>query len=780
MNYRIASCSTFIMLFCFTATLLAQNATLEGKILDASTEEPLINANIQVDSLRGASTDTEGSYQIELPAGEHVLRISYLGYQSTTLTLDLAAGERRVKDISLKPTSTLLNATTVTTSRFRRKLNEVTVSLEVIQPRLVNNNNLLNLSDAIDKIPGVTVIDRQANIRGGSGYSYGAGSRVLLLQDDMPILTADAGATQWDDVPIELMGQVEVLKGAASTLYGSSALNGIINFQTDFATTEPETRAFASYGLPTAPPRNEWKWWDNPPSTFSVGVSHKQRFQKFDLVAGAFYFDEDSFQKDLFRRYGRVNVNSRYRFSDKGHVGLRANVNKGDRSNFFYWQADTSVYVGRASTYTENEYLRFNIDPYFTIYDNNDNRHHFQGRFYSVDNNTTSGRANESQQFYGEYQFQRNNEDLQLVTTIGAVASRSNIQAELYGDTTFTANNLAAYLQFEKRFFDKLNVSGGIRYEYNQLDNPGFSFLRGDIPPSQEEESRPVLRFGINYEAARATFLRASWGQGYRFPTIVERYIFTDVSGFSVVPNPFLQSETGWSAEVGIKQGFQVGNFQGFLDLAGFWTAYQDMLEFNLLNIGRDTLFDDIFEDVGLAFQSTNIGNVEIRGIDFTISGRGELWKIPFTVYGGYTFIDPRYLDFDATPLTPGVPPSQGQINATNSSSNDNILKYRLQHTAKMDIEFQRDRFRLGMAYFYGSRLEAVDAIFFLFVPGLDRFYDRYNDGYHLVNARAGYKINNQLEISLIANNVFNEIYSLRPGLMQPPRNIALRLDWKR
>ena len=64
-------------------------------------------------------------------------------------------------------------------------------------------------------------MDGQANIRGGSGYSYGAGSRVMLLMDDLPILTGDVNEVKWNYLPVEIIGQVEVIKGASSALYGS-------------------------------------------------------------------------------------------------------------------------------------------------------------------------------------------------------------------------------------------------------------------------------------------------------------------------------------------------------------------------------------------------------------------------------------------------------------------------------------------------------------------------------------------------------------------------------
>ena len=95
------------------------------------------------------------------------------------------------------------------------------------------------MEDAIDFIPGVSIIDGQANIRGGSGWSYGAGSRVQLLVDDLPQLTADANDVKWNFLPVENLEQIEVIKGASSVLFGSSALNGVINIRTAYPRDTP-------------------------------------------------------------------------------------------------------------------------------------------------------------------------------------------------------------------------------------------------------------------------------------------------------------------------------------------------------------------------------------------------------------------------------------------------------------------------------------------------------------------------------------------------------------
>jgi outer membrane cobalamin receptor len=63
--------------------------------------------------------------------------------------------------------------------------------------------------------------------------------RVLLLLDDLPILQADAGFPSWSGLPVENIGQIEIIKGAASALYGTSAMNGIVNVRTAYPTSKP-------------------------------------------------------------------------------------------------------------------------------------------------------------------------------------------------------------------------------------------------------------------------------------------------------------------------------------------------------------------------------------------------------------------------------------------------------------------------------------------------------------------------------------------------------------
>ena len=88
------------------------------------------------------------------------------------------------------------------------------------------------------------------------------------------------------------------------------------------------------------------------------------------------------------------------------------------------------------------------------------------------------------------------------------------------------------------------------------------------------------LEGGLNYQIAEGTFIRSSWGQGYRFPSMAELFVTTNVSDIEIFPNPELRSEKGWSSEIGLKQAVQFGKFRSFIDIAAFIMRYDDMMEF--------------------------------------------------------------------------------------------------------------------------------------------------------------------------------------------------------
>jgi outer membrane receptor protein involved in Fe transport len=758
-NMKVVLFPLFLVIGCcvFLQTLQAQKTGIEINVLDESNGEALIGASVLINGNEEIS-DMNGKISImaEFPL---IVEVNYIGYEKQSKEWkQLRTNEDYF--IYLKPSKTILDIVTVTGSRFERNLSESTISLDIIQPELLRSNNVAKSSDILNKVPGVQILDGQANIRGGSGYSYGAGSRVMLLVNDIPALQIDAGFPNWNDIPIECLAQIEVVKGAASAMYGSAALNGIVNFRTAYATTQPETRAMMSYTQYLSPKDPFKKWWGNSVRyQANASFSHKQKWKKFDLIAGTFVNKLEGFLENTNENRGRVFTSMRYRFHDRFHVDLAINANVSEGDAYFLWK-DSGSGAMRAlpTTVTNRNSTRIYIDPVFTYIDKRNNKHKLFWRLNTINNRNDTNQSNSSVNNYGEYQFQNNYEKWNLVTTAGATAMFNSTDSQILGDTTFTGLTWAAYLQFEKKFFNKLFVTGGLRYE-NVTQRSPENFAGVIIPEGRASDDRLISRFGLNYAVSDYTFLRTSWGQGYRFPTLTERFVTTTFGSFSIYSNPDLRPETGWSFEAGIKQGIP-GFFKGFIDLSYFRSEYQDMIEFTFV------------PPPTLGFQPQNVGNIRISGIEASVIGQANIGNTRLTGILGYTYIDPVYKDFD----------SREDIRSS-VSSGQNVLKYRSKHQYKADVELHYKAGKFGISFQRASHVVNIDRAFEKVPPvdvdifGIGSYRSVFNRGYYLLDARLAYKFFKNLEVTLLVNNMLNDEYSLRPALVEAPRNVGIRME---
>ena len=487
----------------FTTLTFAQQGTIIGLVTDEKTNEPLFSATIKVGET-GTITDFDGKFEFQLAAGDQQLEISYIGYETLSQLVDVKAGETLTLEFPLVESVNLLQTATVSTGKYEKPLGEATVSLEVLSSDLIESTNAVSLDQALEKIPGVNLVGGQANIRGGSGFSYGAGSRVLLLVNDLPALQADAGTSNWSDLPVESIEQVEVIKGAASALYGSAAMNGLINIRTSYARAEPETKLSIFGGRYDDPKDATKKWWDDTRYEAGLLFSHKQKINKLDVVIGGRYYQQKDVREHSDNEQGRLSLGLRYRLSDRLSIGLNSTFNKQDNQSYFYWlNAEEGNYRAHPTTLSNSTPTRFYIDPFISYFDKKGNHHKFNSRYFNINNASSTGTGNSSDLFYGAYQFQRKFEAADVVLTAGIVGSHTKARGEIYNDPTFSFSRLdssfiltnsAAYVQVEKKIADKLNLSLGVRYEFNKIN--GADTIRG-IPLTDEllSDSRPVATY---------------------------------------------------------------------------------------------------------------------------------------------------------------------------------------------------------------------------------------------------------------------------------------------
>ncbi len=756
-----------ILLLIFNFGVSAQKPEIKGIVTDAETGNPLAGVNVLIEDNRGVATDSTGFYTIILETGKFKLQFRFLGFHSVTKNIEVNEQDVFTLDIQMSAQTQLLNELVISASRYEQRISDVIVSMEVINKATIENTHTLSVESALQQVQGVMLMDDQVSIRSGNGYSYGVGSRVMLLLDDLPMLTGGGGEAKWDFVPLENLSQVEVLKGASSALYGSSALNGVINIRTAWPGAKPETHIMFYSGIYGQPHRRETVWWGNTQPFYSgMRFSHSRSEGNFDVVVGANIFSDEGYREKEHEQLARLNMNTRFRSRKVEGLSYGVNVNmmmnKG--GNFLLWlDGDSGVYKSSPIFDQKFDNKRFNLDPHITYFSGN-NRHTLRARIFNVayDNDSLT---NHDDTYFAEYQyFKKLKNDLSL--TAGVSANRAISTSNLFGDEKNTAATQSLYFQAEKRYLTWRFTLGG-RYEFHKVNN-------------ETEQSGPLLRAGINYQASPFTFVRASFGQGFRYPAIAEKYAATQVGALKIFPNPTLQPEYGWNAELGIKQGYRAGQTKGYLDATIFLTEYTDMIEFTFgqhypPEITDPTLFD-FFNYTG--FKAENISNARITGFEIGFIGEGNAGVLQYNYNIGYTYTNPVDKDFD----------DRGDVYA---STNKNILKYRFYHNSKAAVDISYRKLSSGFNIDYHSHIINIDRAFedslrfengvayAVILPGMKEYREKHDQGDIIVNWRFSWEPATGTKLSFIVNNLFNREYMTRPADVQPPRVYALQLSLK-
>lgn len=770
-----------------------QKSVFRGVIMDASDGSTLVAASVRVknDFSTGTISDQEGRFSIQLDPGTYTFIISFIGMESETVTLALKPGEIVERHFQLKPLWQELGEVEVRVSKFERPLEEITVSMHVLKPILIENKNIRSIETVLDLTPGLNIMDSEPQIRGGSGFTFGVGSKVAVLIDDMPMISGDAGRPYWDLIPVENIEHIEVIKGASSVLSGTSALSGAIHIMTASPKTEPATKITTYTGIYSAPKDPSMKWWGDYPYITGFSFLHSKKYGTIDLVIGG-NADWDhgyigapvpgSLVTDTISDFTDKQMRSqkyRFNFSIKKHSKKHQGLNYGINGNLMQYAApmtlawlDDSVGFYRAypgAVYLQDQFI-FYLDPFLNIYSGSGTRHSIKARVLHNGSDMTNNQSVNSTLIYTDYHFKRSYEFIKGFELVGGLSwTQSMVTADIYKASGSAYNNqfnISAYVQAENKFKDIINTSVGVRGEYFQL-NDTISALK------------PIVRAGINFKLYPGTFLRLSYGQGYRFPSITERYIKTSAGSFAVFDNPSLQPESSWNIELGLKQILKFRNYFGYLDGAAFIQEYSNTIEYLF------GFWEPSFAIAGFKFLNT--GKSRVSGIDISATGTTKFSQNSgIRSMIGYNYILPKTLEPDYV-FARDARNTEYSYVTTSIDPSENILKYRFLHTLKGDLEFYTKVFSIGYTIKYFSKIVNLDKAIADFenatigtggtiqpILYMDYFYN-HNNGNIIMDLRISFEFAQQHKISLISNNLLNRWYSLRPLKAEQMRTIMLQ-----
>lgn len=797
----------------FFMNTIAQEATLTGIIRDKQTNEPLVGASVVTVNGTGVTTDLDGKYILKLAAATHTLTYSFIGYEPIKKEVDLSTGAALTLNVSLGMKSEQLDIVVVSASQYQKSIAEETVSMEVVSKALIQNTNATDLGEAIDKTPGVTIQDSQVSIRGGSSWSYGVGTRTAVMQDGISLMSADLGEPQLKQAPLENVEQIEVIKGASSVVYGSSALNGVVNVITawpkkaepvtsitvfqkvydnppDLYSDQTYTAQRDSAGIQVDTlihyPKDTLRWWDSGQVRGASGINfnHARKIKNIDLIVGGNFFHHQSFLSDADEIRGGVNFKTR--IHSKTKPGLNYGINGNivyEHSGRFFLAANPNENALVSAIPSDDRYFRFNFDPHFHFTTENGMKHALESRYMyimRISKDVAVLPHAKSHQIMVNYQFQKLWKKWSITTglPLNLGLSKSNLYSGLR-----TSYSGAVYAQGEFKT-KRLSAVAGLRYEVIGVDD--FT-----------ETSTPVFRSGVNYRFGKGSFVRGSVGQSYRIPTIAERYLDDDLNPQErIIPNSNLSAEKGLSAEIGFKQIAAVSKWQAYLDFSYFYQQYKNLVEYGFVTRNSHAeLFANLPSSYIIGLYPQNVSNALVTGYEVGLASRGAVGPVGVTALVGYTYTYPVNLD-SAKNYSAGKYLDEFFTYMANRVDKDNpdvekLLKLRSRHLVKGDVSVSFRKASVGFTLIYGSYPEnipftertAVD-----FISGelesestgalgaTNRYSAAHQKGDLVLNLRASYQVLEKLKVTFIVNNLTNRIYAYRPSKVEPIRNFTLQL----
>ncbi|MFC2088584.1 TonB-dependent receptor domain-containing protein [Calditrichota bacterium] len=718
MKYLLKTSIYFLILL---IPVFAQNSKITGQIIDEN-NNPIIGANVFLKgTVLGAATNDEGYFTIsKVPLGDFIISISVIGYNEKTIDVSIqSADDQNLGSIQLTSTPLQSQPIIITASKYEQSVQDVPVSVNSISSQEIEYRNTLTIDKALQYVPGINMNRDQVNIRGSNGFSQGIGSRVMMLVDGVPYITGDTQGLVFEAMAMNQIENVEIVKGAGSALYGSSAIGGVINVITKSIPENPHLNLKMYGGFYSDPYYEQWKWTDSQRYLYGAKVDYSNKFGNTGFRLAAVKDQNDSYRKNDWKERYNIGGKIEHEFSPFEKMTISGNYMDQKRGNFLYWKNLKSALEPPDSHLGEKiTSLRYYLSPKFQKIISPTNFYKINAIwFHNQFDDNIDDRGNHSKSDYLFAEFQYNVAYLNHYFTVGLSPTFNSVASNIFGSRE--GYGIGTYIQDEISWSEKLKTTIGSRIDYFDIDSLGTDY--GFSP-----------KIGVVFKPANGTALRASVGTGFRAPSFGEAFTSTVASGLTVIPNHNLKAEKSASLEVGWNQIF--GHLLSS-DVAIYYNQYWDLIE------------NEFTEDYEIIFN--NVTKARIAGFETNL----QMQIIPQKLFAslGYTFIDHKNLD------------------------TKDYLKYRPRHLLYMATKLKIGIFLAGLDYRYMSRYDRIDEDLATVVSDAQQ-----RVAAHILDFRVSsdFKISKRpLTLSLQINNLLQYNYIDLIGSIAPIRNFIFTLE---
>lgn len=611
-------------LLCCIASISFAQLSLRGRVIDEN-EKPIVGASVWFEyTTIGTSTDLKGEFSLEkIPEGNNLLRISAIDYNGARETINKSNDNILIR---MKHSPLKLNEVVVTGTGTINKLKNSPVAIDVISQRELQNANIPTFENAMIALnPSMSFTP---NAMGSYMQLNGLSNRYILVLVDGKKLGGDVGGNvDLNRIDMGNIKRIEVLKGAASSLYGSDAIAGVINIITnkpkDLVNFSTETRLseygqftqnanlylnVGAFSSSTSFQRNQADGWqlnekeiinDKEVDTDKQAMLRfysdvfSQRFGYKATKEMSMYVEGSLFDKKFKRpvsAYGfdmkyvdySFGAGAKYLLKNNGLISLDWNT---DRFEYFKaYLKETKDKNGVTFMPGDEEFVR--RQKYNNI--------NLKGTF-------NAGKFNK--------------------VTVGSEYKVDNLYAP--ADSIGGSRNvytLAFYAQDEINLFGKLNIVPGVRYIYNET-------FKNKVTP---KVSAMYTLHDFNF--------RVSYATGFKTPDLKQLFMKTEVTSKGKttlsVGNKDLKPESSNYYSVNAEY------IKDFLSLAV--TGYINNLKNKIDTYEIELTPEEIAEGYNKKSSYHNIGRSRIQGVDFTFN---SYLGYNLTLGGGYSYVNAKDLD---------------------------------------------------------------------------------------------------------------------------------------
>jgi len=583
-------------------------AVVTGRVADSATGKGLEGASLSFAGMPlGAVADARGIYLFsDAPAGEWVLTASNIGYQAVSRKKPEADADTIRLDFKLNQQSVLMSEVVTTATRTLKTLKSVPVATELVTRSDFQRRGATNVAEALETEIGYDV---QEDFSGQGVMLQGVDpDKVLILVDGNRVIGRVNGSIDLEQLSVGNVKQIEVVKGAVSTLYGSEAIGGVINIISETPTPGLRLRVDLSSGgyFPNRTGLNGGSL------DYSPGFSLSTARGKWSYSLGSRYahvglmdIDPHTAHTNGAPASSRINGDLKVSYQHTPTLGFTASArgmaegknwveDSGLQSvslAFDDSEVNRSTDLSLEGLYSPKSDTRESFKIYRTA-----NYHRWDKKTQAKWGPVRTEDFSEGNEDYTEYSTLMTRRLLtDHLLTMGGDIYQWNIasNSELGDVTSPFKGNLTAwsgFVQDEWTVLPKLTLLPGIRYESHEI-------YGGNVAP----------RLSLMYVPRDDIRVRASAGSGYRAPSAKELYyIFNhSAAGYIVLGNPDLTPERSINYSLNFEHNYQNTSIAR---LTLFYNNLRDLIDFYQVGISEQFYLGE--------FQYRNIYAAWVRGIE--------------------------------------------------------------------------------------------------------------------------------------------------------------------